>query len=375
MRNYLVTSFLVVLTAQMILAQDNGPWNNPLMWAEETSPDVFTTPRIFQDSAGVPSVIRKGTSDTLLCAFQWFREPRNTPTWDRVAVKMSTDDGVSWTQPVPIVIDGLPAGYQRPFDPTLVSFKDSIRIYFSSSVRMPMGGLDSLVNTYSAIGTDGIHFRFEPGARFDNETRPVIDPAVVFSNNTWLLTAPIGAPQDGAYQASSADGLNFTRMQDIPSDNQHNWTGNMMIDEEGTLKFYGSGPMLWRAPYIGFGSWGQYLSLGIRGGDPSAIARGSSGKGRWMVFVGPRYTTSSSYDGYDGNDGVTVYPNPAGERVWIRHGAVIETSSVRCIDVFGRICELTVDASSIDVRALPVGMFHLYRTDGTFIARFIKTSN
>mgnify|MGYP003379270727 CR=1 FL=1 len=147
---YIVLIFHLFVGTTLV-AQDNGPWNNPLMWAEETAPDVFSTPRIFQDSAGVPSVIRRGTSDTLLCAFQWFREPRNTPTWDRVAVKMSTDDGVSWTQPVPIVIDGLPTGYQRPFDPTLVSFKDSIRIYFSSSVRMPMGGLDSLVNTYSCL--------------------------------------------------------------------------------------------------------------------------------------------------------------------------------------------------------------------------------
>lgn len=370
---YIVLIFHLFVGTTLV-AQDNGPWNNPLMWAEETAPDVFSTPRIFQDSAGVPSVIRRGTSDTLLCAFQWFREPRNTPTWDRVAVKMSTDDGVSWTQPVPIVIDGLPTGYQRPFDPTLVSFKDSIRIYFSSSVRMPMGGLDSLVNTYSAVGTDGIHYRFEPGARFDNETRPVIDPAVMFSNNTWLLTAPIGAPQDGAYQASSLDGLNFTRMQDIPSDNQHNWTGNMMIDEEGTLKFYGSGPMLWRAPYIGFGSWGQYLSLGIRGGDPSAIARRSSGKGRWMVFVGPRYTTSTDYDGYDNYDrydGVTVFPNPVLERCRLADKYLGE-NRVMLTDAIGSTVTCNVFSGEVDMRDVARGSWVLRTMRGEYIGQIVR---
>jgi hypothetical protein len=236
---------------------------------------------------------------------------------------------------------------------------------------MPMGGLDSLVNTYSAVGTDGIHFRFEPGARFDNETRPVIDPAVVFSNNTWLLTAPIGAPQDGAYQASSADGLNFTRMQDIPSDNQHNWTGNMMIDEEGTLKFYGSGPMLWRAPYIGFGSWGQYLSLGIRGGDPSAIARKSSGRGRWMVFVGPRYTTSVRNDGNDGSDGMTVYPNPAGERCRLSRRYQSE-DRVFCTDVIGSTFICSVTGGEVDVRELARGTWVLRTTRGEFIGTIVR---
>lgn len=90
---------------------------------------------------------------------------------------------------------------------------------------MQAGGLDSIVNTYSAVGTDGVHFRFEPGARYDHATRPVIDPAVIHSNATWLFLAPIGAPQEGAYQAISMDGLNFTSLQNIPSDNQHNWTG------------------------------------------------------------------------------------------------------------------------------------------------------
>lgn len=367
-------SALLVLCSLSLLAQENGPWNSPLMWAEETSKDIFTTPQIFQDSSGVPSVMRKGNTDTLICAFQWFREPRNSPSWDRVAVKMSTDDGITWSVPTPIVVDGLPAGYQRPFDPTLVSFKDSIRMFFSSSVRMPMGGLDSIVNTYSAVGTDGVRFRFEPGARFDNETRPVIDPAVIHSNKTWLFLAPIGAPQEGAYQATSTDGLNFTQLVNIPSDNQHNWTGNMMFDEEGTLQFYGSGPTIWRAPYIGFGQWGNYTSVGIRGGDPSAIARKNSGKGRWIVFVGPRYTTSTDYDGYDdydSYDGVTVFPNPVLERCRLADRYLSE-DRVMLTDAIGSTVTCSVISGEVDVRDVARGSWVLRTMRGEYIGQIVR---
>lgn len=140
---------------------------------------------IFQDSSGVPSVIRwKG--DTLICAFQWFRLPQNTPRWYRVAVKFSYDAGQNWTQPTPIVVNGLPANYQRPFDPTLTVFAgDSLRIYFSSSDGLPMGGLSQIVNCYSAKSDDGIHYTYEPNARVDHLTKPLIDPAVIYFNGGW----------------------------------------------------------------------------------------------------------------------------------------------------------------------------------------------
>lgn len=172
-------------------AQPNGPWNSPLLMAWSQDGRVFSTPTTFQDSSGVPSVIRwKG--DTLVAAFQWFREPRTAPTWDRVAVKFSYDAGLTWTEPAPIVIDDLPANYQRPFDPTLAVVDGRIRIYFSSSDGMPVGGLNEIVNTYSAISDDGISYTFEPGARFDHAARPVIDPAVIYFRNEWHYAAPTG---------------------------------------------------------------------------------------------------------------------------------------------------------------------------------------
>lgn len=70
---------------------------------------------------------------------------------------------------------------------------------------MPVGGLNEIVNTYSAISDDGIHYTFEPGARFDHAVRPVIDPAVIYFRNEWHYAAPTGAPQDGPIHAESND--------------------------------------------------------------------------------------------------------------------------------------------------------------------------
>lgn len=200
---------LFALCATTALAQ-NGPWNNPLMMAWSADGRFFNASAIFQDSSGVPSAIRwKG--DTLICALQWFRQPIGSPSWDRVAVKFSYDAGLHWTAPTPIVIAGLPSDYQRPFDPTLTAIAgDSIRVYFSSSRGRPQG-LDSTVNTYSAVSADGIHYTFEPTPRVDHPTRRVIDPAMISFNGTWHYSGPIGAPQEGAYHYTSTNGLLFFR--------------------------------------------------------------------------------------------------------------------------------------------------------------------
>ncbi len=117
MKKTLLPLFVLLFTSALAKAQ-SPPWQNPLRMALSSDGKTFDAPTIFQDSSGVPCVIRwKG--DTLICAFQWFRLPQNTPSWDRVAVKFSYDGGLSWTAPTPIVVNGLPANYQRPFDPAV----------------------------------------------------------------------------------------------------------------------------------------------------------------------------------------------------------------------------------------------------------------
>lgn len=127
----IITISILLISCLNVFPQNNYAWNRPLKMAWSDNGIAFGTPVIFQDSSGVPSVI-KWKADTLVCVFQWFRQPKNSITWDRVAVKFSYNAGITWTQPAPIIVNGIPNNYQRPFDPTLaVISKSSLRIYFS----------------------------------------------------------------------------------------------------------------------------------------------------------------------------------------------------------------------------------------------------
>jgi hypothetical protein len=265
----------------------DGPWNSPLMIAQSTDGINFGTPKIYQDSAGVPSVINwKG--DTLACVFQWFRQPQNSPTWDRVAIKFSYDMGFSWTEPKPIVLNIFPQNYQRPFDPTLAVYDNNkLRIYFSSSNGAPMG-LDSAINTYSATSIDGVNFSFENGARYDNPTSKVIDPAVIYFKNEWHYLSPAGAPQDGAFHCISPDGINFTERTKYTSDNTHNWTGNFVVENTNELRFYGCGTDIWFNKSSDGYFWSGYTKTNLSGGDPSVVK--ISDNNYLMIYVGPKQT-------------------------------------------------------------------------------------
>jgi hypothetical protein len=271
------------------------PWRNPLMTAYSSDGITFSTPALFQDSSGVPSAIRwKG--DTLICVFQLFRQPVGSGTWDKVAVKFSYNNGTDWTMPVPIVVNGIPQTYQRPFDPAIVVIQnDSLRIYFSSSNGMPPPGGDSIINTYSARSGDGINYFFEPGARVDQPSNRVIDPSVVYFNNSWHYIAPIGAPQQGAYHYVSPDGLNFSIVPNIPSDPLHNWTGNYMVNGITDLRFYGTGvPYLWYNSTPNGGVWSGYVNTNISGGDPTVVKISNSNY--LIIFTGAPYTGITKLD-------------------------------------------------------------------------------
>ncbi|HRI59392.1 MAG TPA: exo-alpha-sialidase, partial [Saprospiraceae bacterium] len=307
--------FILYLSPTLLSAQGGFPWLNPLMIAYSADGVQFGTPAVFQDSSGVPSALQ-WKDDTLICVFQWFRAPVGGPGWDRVAVKFSYDHGLTWTAPVPIVIDGFPPNYQRAFDPTLARLPDGrLRLYFSSSDGMPTTGLDATVNTYSAAGFDGIHYQFEPGARVDHPTNRVIDPAVIYFNNAWHYAAPIGAPQAGAYHYVSPDGLNFSPVPNIGSDPAHNWTGNYVLADDQTLRFYGSGPgNLWFNTSPNGGVWTGYTTTNLMGGDPTAVRLSD---GYLIIYVGQPYSTPVQ-EPLPAASAFEVFPNPAGSTLYVR---------------------------------------------------------
>lgn len=304
---HLIFTFGLQLIAIGCFCQGNFPWNNPLKIAWSSDGIIFNTPAVFQDSSGVPSVI-KWKGDTLISAFQWFRQPNPSLTWDRVAVKFSFDNGRTWSKPKPIVVNGLPANYQRPFDPTLTVFRnDSIRIYFSSSNGFPKNGLDASVNTYSAKSSDGINFYFESGSRVDEPSKQVIDPAIIFFNTSWHYLSPIGSPQQGAYHYVSPDGLNFTPVSNITSDNFHNWTGNFMIENANELRFYGSGAIIWYNYSANGSIWSGYINTNIQGGDPSVLK--IKNNNYLMVYVGQPYPLNILEINAESQP-IQIFPNP-----------------------------------------------------------------
>jgi hypothetical protein len=300
------------------------PWTNPLMMAWSNDGISFGTSIVFQDSSGVPSAI-KWKGDTLICVFQWARQPVGSSTWDKVAVKFSYDNGNTWTDPEPIAVNGLPSGYQRPFDPTLALLDDeSIRIYFSSSDGMPPAGQDSIINTYSARGSDGIHYQFEPDPRVDHPSRRVIDPAVIRFNNSWHYESPKGAPQEGAFHYISPDGIQFSQVPDIPSDPAHNWTGNYLVNNASDLRFYGTGVQsVWFNSSPNGGTWSGYVYTNITGGDPTVVK--VSPDNYLMIYTGPQYPVGVIYTASSGS-GIRVYPNPASDVLFIEFNTISHKS-------------------------------------------------
>ena len=268
-------------------SQGEPPWRRPLKICQSTDGINFSGIQTFQDSAGVPCVI-KLPNGNLISAFQWFRQPVGSASWDRVAVKFSSDNGISWTQPQPIVVNGFPSNFQRPFDPALaVNDSGRIRIYYSSGLNSM---IDTSVNTYSAVSDDGINYQLEGNIRFSLPDRPVIDPAIIKFNNLWHLVNPATMGQTGAYHNISGNGLDFTRVPDIISDMSHSWIGNFMINDTNELRFYGSGMGIWFSSSPNGGVWSSYTNTNVTGGDPSVIKISSNNY--LMIYTGQPYPVS-----------------------------------------------------------------------------------
>ncbi len=249
-----------------------GPANGHLRLALLDDFAGEPTSRLFIQGAGVPSLARLGDG-TIVAAYQWF--PMGEPdSFDRVAVQFSYDDGVSWTLPESIVVEGFPEAYQRPFDPTLVELDDgTLRLYFTSGPAAMLGlrggpGPDTAI--YRADSEDGLHYSFDPEAVWQNpDNQPTFDPAVVRVGDTWHLICP--RQPAGAYHATSVDGLLFHPAAEIPPARGQQWIGNLVAVGD-TIRFYGGGPMgLWYAEFAEGAGWSGPQAVGLPGGDPAVL--------------------------------------------------------------------------------------------------------
>lgn len=245
----------------------DGPWNRDLVVFRSQDGLAFSRPVTFIERAGVPCVIADARG-RLVAVFQWFPFDRRE-AFDRVAVAFSTDRGESWSAPQPMVVNGLPGGLMRPFDPTVVQLADGrYRLYFTSNTEGPTG----VPAIYSAVSDDAVTYQFEPGARFA-PAEGTVDAAVVLFEGAWHLFSHNQRANTGAgYHATSADGLVFTRRADVSVGAGRQWIGNA-VAVGGRLRYYGSGrDGVWSAVSEDGDTWSVEPGVRAAGGDATAVA-------------------------------------------------------------------------------------------------------
>ena len=280
-----------------------GPWDNDVQ-VYRVGRDGRPARLATFERSGVATVARM-KDGRLVAAHQHFPQD-DQRNFDRVAVRFSSDEGVNWTAPVAITVEGMEAGLARPFDPTLVPLPDGrVRLYFTSNRSR-----DFRLSTpaiYSAISSDGVRYAFEPGVRFAVDGRVVIDCAAALHDGTFHLIVPDNGsaadmdagrqrrepPQGGrGYHAVSSDGLRFERAADVMLPGNRRWLGNMQSDG-GRLVFFGTGGGgpgtpggLWIATSPDGASWApDPRTLPVPCADPGAVKLRD---GSWLVLgTGP----------------------------------------------------------------------------------------
>jgi len=273
-----VLALALFLAGAIAPRANDGPWNRDVI-VYRVSPAGAVEKLAAFERAGVPTVARLNDG-RLIAAHQHFPE-NDRANFDKVAARFSSDDGKTWTAPQVIQVAGLPEGMRFPFDPTLVPLPDGrVRLYFTGNMGRTFGR--STPSIHSAISQDGVNYTYEPGVRFGVEGRMVIDCAVALHNGAFHLIAPDNETTTGnrGYHATSKDGLNFTRTDDVQIEGRRRWLGNAQSDGK-LITFYGTGEGtssgLWMATSADGQNWKLVASPPIRGGDPGAVTTRDGG--------------------------------------------------------------------------------------------------
>ena len=101
-------------------------------------------------------------------------------------------------------------------DPSIVILPDGkFRLYAS---YMPLHGEQNKI--LSAISDDGIHFKVEPGVRYEGEGT-FTDPDVIYANGKWIMyLEEISKPEPEILVLTSEDGLTFKKKTEIRLEGQ-----------------------------------------------------------------------------------------------------------------------------------------------------------
>ena len=235
------------------------------------------------------SSVARMNDGRLLLAYQGFPAD-DKAEFNRTAVRFSPDDGRTWTDAAPIVVDGIDPNLAPPFDPAIVALPDGrVRLYFISYVK-PEGkpsAPPTKTSIYSAVSSDGVRYQFEPDVRFTVEGRVVLDAAAALHQGIFHLIVPDNGtaseflerrergeaqPGGNGYHAVSKDGIAFERVADLtlPS-TQNRWWGNLLSNGDSLL-FFGTGPGPWPLVTNDGMRWEPVAKpLALAGVDPCAI--------------------------------------------------------------------------------------------------------
>ncbi len=165
--------------------------------------------------------------------FEW-GDPALPASLAGLAAAERAADG-SWSEPVPLVIEGLPADVRTVFDPCLVRDGDALRLYFAA--HRDRAGEAVLL---SARWRPGGQCVLESGERLRVPGAVLAAPAVARLGDTWHLLAPVRGARDRAHHATSSDGLAFALRPPVELRGSGDWRGTLLADKQGLL-FIGAG--------------------------------------------------------------------------------------------------------------------------------------
>ncbi len=195
----------------------------------------FENEELFLEGGAVPSVTA-GEDSQLIAVFNWFPNYEENPScYNKVGVKISKDNGKTWSEPQGINVEDFPTNYQLPFDPTITTTEDgNYRLFFTTHLL----GMDEAFVYGSAISSDGINYTYEEGTRFEGGEYDIVDGSEVRLGTHWYMIAPMAKKDGEALDAQSTDGKTFTKVATNRGDGIY-WVGNM-TNVDGSVRFYGS---------------------------------------------------------------------------------------------------------------------------------------
>lgn len=188
------------------------------------------TNKVISDQADVPDIITMPDGEVrvyyiIMCP----EEVRN-----KIVAAVSRDNGNTWVYKK-ITLNGIQNLQPSQVDPTVEFTTDNkIRLYFTSGPRTANPDKPEAPRTYSAISSDDYTFTLEDGVRFTVEGKEVLDPNVILIGSTWHFFS--GGIPGSNYHATSTDGLNFKRTDDLSSGNFLMANG---IKVDGGYRYYG----------------------------------------------------------------------------------------------------------------------------------------